>query len=87
MTAIKSADKTEAPDLLKLWITVNHEAIQSYVDRIVGQLREGVTKVDVQSVKLALHENGKLFISRGWTRSNSKRMFERGGSTWSDWSI
>jgi hypothetical protein len=27
-----------------LWIAVHHEAIQFHVDRIIGQLREGITK-------------------------------------------
>jgi excisionase family DNA binding protein len=50
-------------DLLKLWVTVHHKAIQSHVDRIVGQLREGITKAI--SEELAAFKTSQTRIGSG----------------------
>lgn len=33
------------PEILRLWISLNHNAIDAYLDKIVGHLREAIAKI------------------------------------------
>ena len=40
----KPASESKEAELLRLWISVNHQAIDAYVERIVGELRGAIVK-------------------------------------------